>query len=131
MNKPFCSSCGRNNSNNSAFCESCGNNLERENPLSITNQALIPETAQFGGNSGSQSGELFGSITDDTESSGNSKTGNIIIGIACVFSIFFGGLLSVGIAAIIYMPFRKRENGWIFFVIPYILSTLLMFVIFS
>lgn len=131
MNKPFCSSCGRSNSDNSAFCENCGNNVERDNPLSITNQALMPETAQFGGNSGTQSGELFGSITDDAESSGSSKTGNIIIGIACVFSIFFGGLISVIIAGIIYMPFRNRDNSWIFFVIPYILSTLLMFVIFS
>jgi ABC-type sugar transport system permease subunit len=130
MNKQFCGGCGKRNAENSNFCEGCGNNFEQGNPLSLTNQPVMAGNQTYA-QSGSQSDELFSSITDESATSVDSSANNVIIGICCVISLFFGGLISAGIAGLIYLPFRRRANGWIFFVIPYIVIAFILTVTLS
>lgn len=123
MNKLLCQSCGNQNKENLFFCERCGNKLETRNPFSIINP---PEMSETGSNqqSGAHSGEMFGSLSDyDEPSEGSSIGGNVIIGICIACSlILFGGLISSIVAYIVYFPFRKRENGWVFFVVTYLFT---------
>lgn len=130
MNKQFCGNCGRRNETNSVFCEGCGNNLEQGNLLTLNNQPAMALN-QPNQQASSYTDSLFNSYSDEPTNKVDTTVNNIIVGFCCFLSIFFGGLLSVLIAGIIYLPFRNRNNGWIFFVIGYVISAFLLVITFS
>lgn len=75
-----------------------------------------------------ESAEMFSSITKgDTNTGGSSKAGSLVVLACIILTLFFGGWVSLIVATIIYLPFRKQSNGWLIFLIAYITSNFSFF----
>jgi hypothetical protein len=67
-----------------------------------------------------QESDLFQGAVLDNEPTEDKIIDTILIGIVGTLTVFFGGLLWLVIAGIVYLPLRKQENSWVYFVIPWI-----------